>query len=146
MYYNVKRASPQLILGRENMPKRKCSNVNQSFGKNLVKYRKLCGFTQQEIADILNLNRTTYTKYETGVSEPSFEILKKIVAVYGVDVNAILGQEEFEKNLHDFVMPMYNLTNEERELVGIYRMLSKEEKQELMDKAREIKTIKNNTF
>lgn len=146
MYYNVKRALSQLILGRENMPKRKCSNVNQSFGKNLVKYRKLCGFTQQEIADILNLNRTTYTKYETGVSEPSFEILKKIVAVYGVDVNAILGQEEFEKNLHDFVMPMYNLTNEERELVGIYRMLSKEEKQELMDKAREIKTIKNNTF
>ena len=146
MYYNVKRALPQFILGRENMPKRKCSNVNQSFGKNLVKYRKLCGFTQQEIADILNLNRTTYTKYETGVSEPSFEILKKIVAVYEVDVNAILGQEEFEKNLHDFVMPMYNLTNEERELVGIYRMLSKEEKQELMDKAREIKTIKNNTF
>ena len=146
MYYNIKRALPQFILGRENMPKRKCSNVNQSFGKNLVKYRKLCGFTQQEIADILNLNRTTYTKYETGVSEPSFEILKKIVAVYGVDVNAILGQEEFEKNLHDFVMPMYNLTNEERELVGIYRMLSKEEKQELMDKAREIKTIKNNTF
>ena len=146
MYYNVKRALPQFILGRENMPKRKCSNVNQSFGKNLVKYRKLCGFTQQEIADILNLNRTTYTKYETGVSEPSFEILKKIVAVYGVDVNAILGQEEFDKNLHDFVMPMYNLTNEERELVGIYRMLSKEEKQELMDKAREIKTIKNNTF
>ena len=43
-------------------------------------------------------------------------------------------------------MPMYNLTNEERELIGIYRMLSKEEKQELMDKAREIKTIKNNTF
>ena len=115
---------PQFILGRENMPKRKCSNVNQSFGKNLVKYRKLCGFTQQEIADILNLNRTTYTKYETGVSEPSFEFLKKIVAVYGVDVNAILGQEEFEKNLHDFVMPMYNLTNEERELVGIYRRLS----------------------
>ena len=128
------------------MPKRKCSNVNQSFGKNLVKYRKLCGFTQQEIADILNLNRTTYTKYETGVSEPSFEILLKISAIYGVDVNAILGQESFEKNLHEFVMPMYNLTNEERELIGIYRMLSKEEKQELMDKAREIKTIKNNTF
>ena len=95
MYYNVKRALPQFIIGRENMPKRKCSNVNQSFGKNLVKYRKLCGFTQQEIADILNLNRTTYTKYETGVSEPSFEILKKIVAVYGVYFNEFLGEENF---------------------------------------------------
>ena len=146
MYYNVVRAVPQFIIGREIMPKRKCSNVNQSFGKNLAKYRKLCGFTQQDIADILNLNRTTYTKYETGVSEPSFEILKKIVAIYGVDVNAILGQENFEKNLHDFVMPMYNLTYSERELVGIYRMLSDEEKQELMNKARELKDIKNNNF
>ncbi|MDY4698952.1 hypothetical protein, partial [Eubacterium coprostanoligenes] len=70
----------------------------------------------------------------------------KIVAIYGVDVNAILGQENFEKNLHDFVMPMYNLTDSERELVGIYRMLSDEEKQELMNKARELKDIKNNNF
>ena len=43
-------------------------------------------------------------------------------------------------------MPMYNLTDSERELVGIYRMISDEEKQELMNKAREIKNIKNNNF
>lgn len=59
------------------MPKRKCSNVDVSFGANIAAYRKMCGFTQQQVADMLNLNRTTYTKYETGVSEPSIEIMKK---------------------------------------------------------------------
>ncbi len=116
------------------MPKRKTSSVDQNFGKKLVKYRKLCGFTQQQVADLLNLNRTTYTKYETGVSEPSFDILKKIVNMYGVDVNAVLGQESFEKNLSDFIMPMYNLTKSERELIGLYRILSPEEKEKLMEK------------
>lgn len=95
---------------------------------------------------MLNLNRSTYTKYETGVSEPSFDILKKIIAIYGVDANAILGDCSFEKVVHDFVMPIYNLTKEERELIGIYRMLSKEEKAELIGKAEEIKNIKNNNF
>ena len=91
-------------------------------------------FYATAVADLLNLNRTTYTKYETGVSEPSFDILKKIVNMYGVDVNAVLGQESFEKNLSDFIMPMYNLTKSERELIGLYRILSPEEKEKLMEK------------
>lgn len=128
------------------MPKRKCSSVHQSFGQNLTKYRKMCGFTQQQIADMLNLNRTTYTKYETGVSEPSFEILKKIVSIYGVDVNVILGEDTFEKNLTDFIMPMYNLTKEEQELVGVFRMFNREEKDKLLKVLKEMKEEKNFNF
>lgn len=126
------------------MPKRKCSSVYRSFGENLTKYRKLCGFTQQQVADILSLNRTTYTKYETGVSEPSFEILKKIVAIFGIDVNALLGGEVFEKNVADFDMPMYSLTLEERNLIGTYRMFSAEEKNIVLEKVNEIRDEKNN--
>ncbi len=128
------------------MPRRKCSSVDQSFGKNLLKYRKLCNFTQQQIADLLNLNRTTYTKYETGVSEPSFDILKKIAAIYGVDINSILGSGNFAPKLTDSYMPINSLTDEEKELVGIFRILSDEEKSDFMKKAREIKLIKNNDF
>lgn len=134
------------FLGCVSMPKRKCSSINLSFGQNLTKYRKMCGLTQQQIADILNLNRTTYTKYETGVSEPSLEILKKIVAILGVDVNSVLGVDAFEKNLADFNMPMYTLTKEEQEIVGIYRMLSDEEKKQVTDYIIQVKIEKNNNF
>lgn len=128
------------------MPKRKCSSVNKSFGQNLIKYRKLCNFTQQQVADILSLNRTTYTKYETGVSEPSFEILKKICAIYGVDVNAILGDDTYESNLADYIMPIYNLSKEEQDLVGIYRMFSESEKDTFKEIIHKMKEEKNRNF
>ena len=125
------------------MPKRKCSTIDLTFGQRLTKYRKLCGLTQQQVADILSLNRTTYTKYETGVSEPSLEILKKIVAIYGIDVNAVLGDEEFEKKVADFDMPLYTLSKEEKDIVGIYRMLSNEEKKQVYEHIIKIKIEKN---
>lgn len=128
------------------MPKRKCSVVSPTFGQNLIKFRNLCGFTQQQIADILNLNRTTYTKYETGVSEPSIEILKKIAAIYGVDANAILGDDTFTKSVSDFKMPIYSLTKEEQQLIGTYRMFNPSEKQEIKDKVQEIQEKKRKNF
>ncbi len=128
------------------MPRRKCSSVDQSFGKNLLKYRKLCDYTQQEVADLLNLNRTTYTKYETGVSEPSYDILKKIAAIYGVDINSILGEENFKPKVEDSHIKINNLSMDEKELVGIYRILSGDEKHEFLQYAREIKVKKNNDF
>lgn len=75
------------------MPKRKCSSVVKSFGQNLVYYRRKCKLTQQDVADMLNLNRSTYTKYETSVSEPSLEILLKIANIFGVDPGVLLDTE-----------------------------------------------------
>ena len=128
------------------MPKRKCSNVDASFGKNITDYRKLCGLTQQQVADMLNLNRTTYTKYETGVSEPSIEIMKKIASIFGVDINALFDVHPFEMTFADSDMPLYSLSREEQELVGIYRMFSEEEREKVMKFITEMKDDKNNPF
>lgn len=128
------------------MPKRKCSNVDTSFGKNITDYRKLCGLTQQQVADMLNLNRTTYTKYETGVSEPSIEIMKKIASIFGVDVNALFDVQPFELTFADSDMPLYSLSKDEQELVGLYRMFNDDEKQRVMEFIGELKDDKNNPF
>ena len=40
---------------------------------NLIKARKKKGYTQQEMANKLNIARTTYTGYENGTFSPSFE-------------------------------------------------------------------------
>ena len=65
----------------------KYEGKNSSFALRLKQHRELCRLTQQQVADILNINRTTYTKYETGVSEPSHEVLRKIVSIFGTDYN-----------------------------------------------------------
>lgn len=44
----------------------------------LVEIRKRRGYTQEDMADKLNVARTTYTGYENGKFSPSLEIALKI--------------------------------------------------------------------
>jgi transcriptional regulator with XRE-family HTH domain len=115
------------------MPKRKCSEINQNVGRRLKQCRVACGLTQEQVAGVLNINRTTYTKYETGVSEPSHELLRQIVEIFGTDFNSILGGEDsFEHNVFDAKMPMYNLTRDEQQLVAFYRTMKTTKRKKLM--------------
>lgn len=64
--------------------------MSKAFGDNLRQLRLKKGYTQKDLAKLLNINRTTLTKYETGVTEPDFERLKLICEVLEVDYNTIL--------------------------------------------------------
>ena len=48
-------------------------------------------WTQKDVAQLLGIDRTTYAKYESGSSEPSFEMLKKLSDVYNVPADTLLG-------------------------------------------------------
>lgn len=48
-------------------------------------------WTQREVAEKLGIDRTTYAKYESGASEPSFEMLRKLTKLYNVTSDVILG-------------------------------------------------------
>lgn len=60
----------------------------------LLDLRKNARLSQQQVADILKINRSTYAYYETGKSKPKLPTLKKLAAIYGVSVDALLGQEK----------------------------------------------------
>ena len=47
---------------------------------------------------VLGVDRTTYTKYESGKSEPPIEFLEKISDFFGVTVDYLIGHESSEKN------------------------------------------------
>ena len=46
------------------------------------------------MADILNIARSTYTYYETGKSEPSYDKLKILCSLFDIDMNTMLNYEE----------------------------------------------------
>ena len=50
-------------------------------------------FSQQNIADILNLNRSTYTYYETGKTTPDVRTLNKIAHIFGVSIEVFFPEE-----------------------------------------------------
>lgn len=49
------------------------------------------GWTQQHVADLLFINRGTYSSYETGVRTMSPEILIKLAEIYQVSIDYLLS-------------------------------------------------------
>lgn len=81
--------------------------------------RKQRNKSQQQIANMLNIAQTTYSKYEVGTAEPNIETLKKIANYYNCDFNYLLSDNDVvcNKNLNE----MFNQLNEiERQKVNAY--------------------------
>ena len=108
-------------------------NTPRFVSENLIKYRKRAGLTQQSIADILGINRTTYTKYETGVCEPSLAMIEAIVNVLKIDVNTLFYDGREPGKVGEGVM---FLSAEERDMLLSYRSMTESEQKKL---AREIR-------
>lgn len=76
----------------------------------LRELRKEKGFYQKEISAKLGVDRTTYSKWETGENEPSLEMLTKLAEVFDVSVDYLLGKDSPEnpekKELFDIVNGM----------------------------------------
>jgi transcriptional regulator with XRE-family HTH domain len=56
------------------------------------------GLKQYEVAKYLGVDKTTYSKYETGVSEPNFEILKKLALFFDVTSDYLIGLSQIPGN------------------------------------------------
>jgi len=55
--------------------------------------RGFFGMTQKDVADYLHLERSTYTYYEIGESEPTLYTLDLLATMYGVSIDFLLGRE-----------------------------------------------------
>lgn len=66
-------------------------------GENLKKLRKSHGLTQQQVADILKIKRSTYAYYEHGVN-PGNENIRKLAAMFSVSTHFLVyGTDDYEQ-------------------------------------------------
>ena len=63
----------------------------------LRELRLLNGYTQQFLADFLDIKRPTYTRYESGSNEPDISTLLKLCDLYGVSMDYLLGKTQKDK-------------------------------------------------
>lgn len=59
-------------------------------GKNIKNIRKNRGITQQQLADLINMHRSNYSKVETGQREISISALAKIAKYFNVSVDDLI--------------------------------------------------------
>ena len=55
------------------------------FGQTLKLLREANNYTQENVAEFLGINRSTYSNYETGDREAPWAILEKLANLYGCD-------------------------------------------------------------
>ena len=65
----------------------------EKFHEKLKTLRKKKGLTQQNIADLVHVNRVTYTNWENGKREPNFEIVIKLADLLEVSVDWLFGRK-----------------------------------------------------
>lgn len=61
------------------------------------------GITQEQLASMLKVSRSTIGMYETGSREPDFETCEAIADIFNVDMDYLLGRSIFERK--DPVLP-----------------------------------------
>jgi transcriptional regulator with XRE-family HTH domain len=68
-------------------------------GERLKELRKIKKLRQLDIAEFLSIGRTTYTQYETGVTEPDINTLIKLADYFDVSSDYFLGRTN-DRNLN----------------------------------------------
>lgn len=67
--------------------------------------RKACGFTQQQVAAVLNVDRSTYTYYETGKTTPDIHTVKLLANLFNLSIDDLLADEGAENQMNDSASP-----------------------------------------
>lgn len=106
---------------------------------NLKKIRKQCALTQQQVADALKIERSTYTYYETGKTDPSISTLKKIIALFDSSFDEVYPglESKLTEPFGDYVSPsdmtFSQLNKDEKELIVNYRLIKNDDKKRILE-------------
>ncbi len=60
---------------------------------NLKIARRLNNLTQENVAEMLGVERSTYTRYESGAIQPDNDKLKILASIYNVSIDFLLGAD-----------------------------------------------------
>lgn len=63
---------------------------------NLIMLRKLNGFSQEQVAEKINISRQAYAKWESGATVPDIEKAALLAQMYGVSLDSLMKTETAE--------------------------------------------------
>lgn len=102
---------------------------------NIKAARESQGLTQQECAELFNVKLRAWQTYEQGVSEPKFEVLRKIADKFGVTTDYLLGRPDAkppEEPLDEFARKEH-LKSLEKVFMKKYLALTEEQRDKVLD-------------
>lgn len=70
-----------------------------AFGNKLLELRKGLNLSQSELAVILGVTNKAVSKWETGRSKPTTNVIRKMASLFGIDIDVLLAMKEEEKTV-----------------------------------------------
>lgn len=67
--------------------------MSKEFYENLKNAREKCGYTQKEVAEKIQVAKSTYSLYESGKREPGVPIIKKLAHILDTSADQLIGIE-----------------------------------------------------
>lgn len=92
--------------------------------KNLRMLREKYGLSQQKLAEIFNLSQQSIYKYEKGLSQPDYVILKRFADFFHTTIDYLMGETDFPYKIEHYD-PCW-LSEAERTMLDHYRSCSPE--------------------
>lgn len=100
--------------------------------------REELSLSQNDIADMLEISRTTYLRYEQGVRVPTLECLINLSKIYCINIDEfikILIPDKYAESIDEFININYTSDNGlsmfDRELLYHYNKLNKKQQKNL---------------
>jgi transcriptional regulator with XRE-family HTH domain len=78
-------------------------NILTTFAERLKHLRKNKELTQEKLAEVLNISKSSISMYENGNREPDFENLEIIADFFNVDLNYLLGKSDLMNTSNQIV-------------------------------------------
>lgn len=63
---------------------------------NLIMLRNIHGFSQEQIAEKIDISRQAYAKWESGATVPDIEKCGRLARIYGVSLDSLIKEEQVE--------------------------------------------------
>lgn len=104
-----------------------------SFTERLKTLRKQMNFSQQELADKIQVTKQTVSQYERGIRKPDYNTLLFLCDLFNVSADYLLGKADVtirllnEKELAK-LSDQNDITESEQELIDNYRLLNNDGK------------------
>lgn len=97
-------------------------------GQRIRKYRKACGFSQEQLAEKIEISSTHMSHIETGNTKLSLQVFAKIAKVLSIQTDALLADT-----------PQVNRTTLNHEIINLLDSCSEKELYILLDTMKSLK-------
>ena len=107
--------------------------MNTIFAKRLKTLRLEAKKTQQDLADVLGVRRSTYGEYERGKIMPPFDKIEKLATYFKVSVDWLVGNTNFKTYEEKYEVNEEALPDISKDMKLILEQLQNEQKALMFD-------------